>query len=343
MEDDKYMQKKQKLVSIISPVYNGEAYIEECINSIINQTYKNFEWIIVNDGSSDNTEKIVKKYQKKYKWIKLINITNHGQGYARNIALKEAEGEFVAYLDSDDYLDKKMLEITVECMIKNNPDFVLFDYIIHDKANNKFSEHRKYDYYNKDEFIGKEVLSMLNTNAHFIWNILYKKDFLLKNNVKCGEGYIYEDTMFYVNCVINASKVSVIHDKLYYYVQNPVSTTRKKNNSNKHAVGLTNAMRDTFPLLKKSKYNEEDYRSFYSYLFRKYTSYSWYRVPKKYRKKFTTDFLEFFSKETLPYVEDDKRYNYFVKHKLFNKKYSWFVINSYITAIIAKIKLELGG
>ena len=97
-------------VSIIVPIYNVEKYLNNCLNSIVNQTYPNLEIILVNDGSTDSSLEIIQEYSKKYKNIICINIDNHGQGYARNVGLKKATGEYVMFIDSDDYVDLKIVE-----------------------------------------------------------------------------------------------------------------------------------------------------------------------------------------------------------------------------------------
>ena len=97
-------------LSIIIPVYNVEQYLEKCINSLINQTLKELEFIFVNDGTPDNSVDIIKKYQKIDKRIKLLEKTNGGQASARNLGLKHAKGEYIAFLDSDDYVSENMYQ-----------------------------------------------------------------------------------------------------------------------------------------------------------------------------------------------------------------------------------------
>ena len=112
---------EKNLVSIITPVYNGEKYIEKCIESVLNQTYKNLEMIIVDDGSIDNSENIIKKYTKENSFIKYIKLKeNRGISNARNVALKNATGRFVAFLDCDDIYYKDKIKKQVNFMIENN-------------------------------------------------------------------------------------------------------------------------------------------------------------------------------------------------------------------------------
>ena len=156
------MTKNNSIISVIVPAYNSEDYIKDCIESIANQTYKFFEMIIVNDGSTDNTKKIIEQYQKKYKWLKLINIKNHGQGYARNLGLKEAMGKYVLFLDADDILSFWTLEKSYNKIISDNSDICSFKW-------SKFRNETKSNVKNRQNLflpdksllVGEECLDML--------------------------------------------------------------------------------------------------------------------------------------------------------------------------------------
>ena len=102
---------KQELISIVVPIYNTDSYLEKCIKSIINQTYKNLEIILINDGSTDNSLNIINKYKKQDHRIRVINQSNKGLSECRNIGIKKSKGEFIAFIDSDDYVDLKYIEI----------------------------------------------------------------------------------------------------------------------------------------------------------------------------------------------------------------------------------------
>lgn len=129
---------KEELVSIITPVYNGEEFIEETILNILQQTYKEWEWLIVDDCSTDLTKNIIKKYSKKDLRIKYISLKkNSGAGVARNEAIKNAKGEYISFLDSDDYWGKEKLEKQIRFMNKNN---VSFSYTNHRKVDEEKKE-----------------------------------------------------------------------------------------------------------------------------------------------------------------------------------------------------------
>ena len=121
--------KKQKIenrkISIIVPVYNAEKWLEDCIKSVLNQTYKNVELVLVNDGSDDSSDKICKKYSLKYSNIKYILQENAGASVARNKGLKNATGSYIQFLDSDDYLNNDCCEKMIDKMKSENCDLVL--------------------------------------------------------------------------------------------------------------------------------------------------------------------------------------------------------------------------
>ncbi len=126
------------LCSIIMPAYNSEKYIDEAIESVIKQTYKNWELIIVNDASTDGTEKIIKSYQKKDKRIKLISLPkNQGVANARNAAIQNAKGRYIAFLDADDYWEKEKLQEQIRFMKNKNITFSYHDYKLLNTAKNK--------------------------------------------------------------------------------------------------------------------------------------------------------------------------------------------------------------
>lgn len=139
----KQNSKKEPLVSIITPCYNCEKYIKYTIESVLNQTYSNFEMIIVDDISTDDTLNIVKEYQKKDKRIKLITLDKKGgASIARNTAIKEAKGKYIAFLDSDDLWYKEKLKKQIDFMEENNIDFSYTDYEYIDENNKKLYKKR---------------------------------------------------------------------------------------------------------------------------------------------------------------------------------------------------------
>ena len=136
------MKSKNIEVSIIVPVYNVEEYLERCLESIINQTFKNIEVIALNNGSTDNSLNILLKYAEKDKRIKVIDNYNLGVSEARNNGIREANGKYIVFVDSDDWLDKDMIEIIYSNIVENDCDLVMCTYV------REFGNHSKEKVFN---------------------------------------------------------------------------------------------------------------------------------------------------------------------------------------------------
>ena len=208
-------------LSIIVPVYNVEQYIEKCIESLINQTLKEIEIIFVNDGTPDNSVNIIKKYQKKDNRIKLINKENGGQASARNLGLVHAKGEYIAFLDSDDYVNEEMYEKMYNKAKKNSLDIVICNYFLTYK--DRIEEVKNNITSKKEKIILPNEYILLTPSP---WNKIIKKSYLEQLNFKFPEGIIYEDYASIPTLVLNKPKVLYINECLHYYVQSETSTMR---------------------------------------------------------------------------------------------------------------------
>ena len=210
-----------KKISVIVPVYNVEKYIDKCLDSLVNQTLKEIEIIVVNDGSPDNSQKIIDKYKKKYpKKIKSIIKENGGQGSARNIGLKHATGEYIGYVDSDDYVDKTMFEKLYTNAKENNSDIAICGtYIDNDPGIEIELEKFLVDNNKENAFFGKMA----------VWNKIYKRSLLVDNKLEFRSKLWYEDFDFSFKAIAYAQTVSYVNEPLYYYLIRPGSTM---NNSN---------------------------------------------------------------------------------------------------------------
>lgn len=210
-----------KKVSIIVPVYNTEKYLRKCLTSLVNQTLSDIEIIIVNDGSPDNSKKIVEKYLKEYPdKVKYFEQPNGGQGSARNLGLTKASGRFIGYVDSDDYVDLSMYQKMYDEAIKTDADIVMCSHTI------------VYEDSNKEE-VEKLFLKTDDnkTNCFFnnagVCNKIYKrellKDFTFRSKVW------YEDIDFVTKVIMNAKKISYVDEGLYYYLLRQGSTMNNNN------------------------------------------------------------------------------------------------------------------
>ncbi len=175
--------------SIIVPVYNVEKYLEDCLDSILNQTYKDFEVIVVNDGSPDNSQDIIDKYAKKDSRIKSFKKKNGGLSDARNYGVSKAKGEYLVFVDSDDSINDKLLE-KVNDAIVDDIDIVRYQVV---KIENNQRTIEESEIFEKNS--GEEAFSKLLKNSWFVtaWSAVYRKEFWIKNKFNYAKGKIHED------------------------------------------------------------------------------------------------------------------------------------------------------
>ena len=223
----------KKIISIIIPIYNAEKYLERCLQSVITQTYKNLEIILINDGSKDNSKKICEEFKNKDSRIRLINKENEGVSTARNNGIDLITGEYVLFVDSDDWLEKEMCEILLNKIEKEKTDIVVCGYNNYYENKNEL-EHIELKEYNKSF---NYLISDDNTKyGGFPWNKLMKKEFI-KNKFDT-DIYYYENLLFFLkNSNIN-TKYSVVKECLYNYCINDNSAVHTKKYSKRKTTTL---------------------------------------------------------------------------------------------------------
>ena len=206
-------------VSIIVPVYNVEAYLAKCLDSLVNQTLKEIEIIVVNDGSPDNSKKIIDTYSNKYDNICAFDKENGGLSDARNFGIKKAKGEYIAFVDSDDYVDTSMYEKMYNKAKSGNYDMVVCDlnYVYDDRVM------RAYSNVKEDTEKIKEVMLNIYPAA---WNKIFKRELL--SDIKFKRGIWFEDVEFIYRLLPHVKNIGVVNEPLYQYLQRDGSITRKK-------------------------------------------------------------------------------------------------------------------
>lgn len=219
----------QKLISVIVPIYNVEKYLRKCIDSIINQTYKNLEIILIDDGSTDNSSSICDEYKKKDNRIVVIHKTNGGLSSARNKGLDISNGELISFVDSDDYIESNMLECLKANMDKYSSDISVCDFYYVKNGNKRKSktEFKKKEYVSSDKDKFNNIQNEYGPITVYVWNKLFKKEVF--NNIRFPEGKIYEDSFVICELLDYSKKVSYILKPLYYYVYRKDSITNTFN------------------------------------------------------------------------------------------------------------------
>lgn len=204
------MKKNNPDISIIVPAYNAEKHISKCLNSLISQTKKELEFIIINDGSTDSTEKIIKSFSDE----RLIYFKNKNQGIGktRNFGLKKATGQYIMFLDSDDYLVPTACEVLFTTAQKNSLDLVIADF--YKKYPQSLEEIHTPDFANSSLKENPDIITeYLNP-----WAKLYSRKMLVDNNIKFVEDLKYEDAPFVIKALCTAKKIGKVNECLNYYV-----------------------------------------------------------------------------------------------------------------------------
>lgn len=205
-------------VSIIIPVYNAADSIEKCISSVENQTYKNIEILAINDGSTDNSINILRKLEKKNNNIIIIDKKNEGVAYTRNLGIKKATGDYIMFIDNDDYIDSDYVEVYVNEILECDYDIVIGGY----RREN-----------NEGKIINKQLLIESEWSKYVVlapWAKLYKRDFLLKNKIEFLSYGIGEDVYFNLLAYSKSPKIKIINSIKYvwYFNNNSVSNTKQR-------------------------------------------------------------------------------------------------------------------
>lgn len=201
-----------KKVSIIVPIYNAEEYIRRCIDSLINQTYKNIEIILLNDGSTDSTDKIIKSYKDKR--INYIKKENTGIGNTRNLGILKSTGDYIMFIDSDDYMESNAVEVLVNKALEEDYDLVVCNYYL-DTPSKKLKISFRSAIDNSNIKNNPDVLTDIN---YAPWNKIYHKRLFLNDNNRFIEGIKYEDAPFVIECICASKKIGFTSEYLFHYV-----------------------------------------------------------------------------------------------------------------------------
>lgn len=233
-------------VSVIVPVYNTEKFLDKCLNSLINQTLDDIEIICINDGSTDNSLSILEKYANIDSRIKVINQENKKQGAARNSGMRIAIGEYIGFVDSDDWVDLNYYEKLYNMAIQYNADIALATNVRigngKTKKRLKITEEKVATTLQEKIDIGNQVKNPCPTNK------IYRYAMLKDNSILWPEGVFCEDKIFSIKAIYYANKIVTTPNINYYYYRNPHSTVHTK--SKKHIEDKIKAKKDVLEFLR---------------------------------------------------------------------------------------------
>lgn len=219
------------MLSVIIPVHNSERYLKQCIESIIGQSYKNMEIIIVENNSTDSSKKICNDYVKKDKRIRLLSESKKGAAAARNRGLSEAKGDYITFVDSDDWLDQKAYEVVMSSIEKENADIACYSFDYVDESGDKLNWYtpRLNKYKAKKPLEGFDIAKIFLTSKDiegFCWNKVFRKSIFLQNRIRFEEEKTaYEDMAILFDAICCCQRAVVVPEKLYFYRQMNSSLT----------------------------------------------------------------------------------------------------------------------
>lgn len=245
-------------ISIIVPIYNAEKYIEKCILSLLNQTHKNIELLCINDGSKDESEKIINQLSKMDSRIRIFNQPNSGPATARNLGLKNAKSPYIMFCDSDDWYEPKMCEKMLNAIQFHKVDFVICDANFHEddqfhkrSLKSIVSKHKlkHFGHIQLNEKIKSEIFVVL-------WNKIFKKEIIDKNQITFPDHYEFDDDSFIYQYLSASNRFFGLKLKLYNYLVRSNSLMAKMN-FNQRYVDVVKSLAHTLTSVLKNKKSTE--------------------------------------------------------------------------------------
>lgn len=306
-------------VSVIVPVYNTEKYLKKCMDSLLNQNFDDYEIIVINDLSPGNAEEIIKSYNDK-KIVYIKNKTNKGIGYNRNLGIKKAKGEYICFIDSDDYVKEDFISKMYNYSKENNLDLCVCDYVNVDEEGSILKEFNLSNFGITNYKENNKILCEINLAP---WNKLYKKDMLIKNKIEFSENLKYEDLSFVALSIKNSKKIGKINEQLNYYTIHKNSETTIRDKKVFDIFKQLDIVRNEY---KSGKYLDELTVS----VLLNYTIQQRYQIDKGVQSKFIDDAFKYLNDNSIDYKHSE-----YIKNRAFLK--ALIEKNKFITKIYCKI------
>lgn len=268
-------------ISVIIPIYNAEKYIRQCIESVLSQTYADFELVLVNDGSIDGSLDICKEYEKMDKRIYVINKENEGVSVARNTAIAASRGKYITFIDADDYVDRDYLKDLYHAIIMNKAEISISGYVMFTDSDNIVRQcaNENISLVNKDNFYEFVVKGMLNCIMRVVCCKLFMADIIKKNDIQFrSEIPIGEDTIFILEYIKYAKCIATSNSCMYYYRQYDNQSTKKYHELNYSYYCET--LRCIYNLLKLNGVSDNVWKEFYALSSNNFAYLMYYYVTK---------------------------------------------------------------
>ncbi|MBQ2645390.1 glycosyltransferase family 2 protein [bacterium] len=295
-------------VSVIIPTYNCERFLQESIGSLLKQTFTDFEIIVVDNKSTDNTVKKIKDFMTQDSKISLIELEkNYKQGIARNIGVEKAQGEYIMFVDGDDKVSPDFIEKMYNKISTDNADITICRWAPFDNRTGKINYkhgfanfHRLPEKYKTESFTWRDIKDEVYSQSNVPWDKIYKKSFLLEKDIKFPGGMFFEDNVFSFDALMKATKITIVDECLIYYrVNRKQAVTARCDETFFDYIKTFTKIKEN--LEKQNLYEEMKY-NFINYKVRS-LFWWWKKINFKYKKKFfeiiKKDFLNMYNNELL--------------------------------------------
>ena len=293
-----------KKVSVILPVYNVEQYLTKCLESLVTQTLKDIEIICINDGSTDSSLRILNNFASKDNRIIIVNQENQGPGRARNLGIELSKGEYLAFVDPDDWLDTNTLECLYNKAKEFDVDIVEFNYkeiyedsqqIKYHNLKIKLPEGMPFNFrYCKKYLFGTNLVS---------WNRIYRTDFINQYDIRFGDTRKAQDTIFSIGAKIHAQKILYINKPFYNYL---IRSNSSVNSISAENLKIINCFQDVKALLQRENLYEEYKKEFVKNVIRTLST-RYNSVPEELKEKFLENSKSFLGKDYQALLKNIKR------------------------------------
>jgi glycosyltransferase involved in cell wall biosynthesis len=299
-------------ITFIIPVYNVERYLRECLDSVVNQTLKEIQIICINDGSTDNSPAILNEYVAQDQRISVINLPNGGQSIARNTAYDYVKGDYILFVDSDDFIDLTAAEKLYAQAIQTNADITLFDVFY---CNDKSAPYKFTRKYSQPETISDrdKRIKLILESSGTMWDKFYRSDLLLRNKIKCPEKLYGQDQAVAFLSLAVAERVTIFPEPLYYYRMVAGSTSHSyfKHKRQTDTISVYVFIRDELVRLGifgdfAESFSVRKLRVFYRH-FRRATYMSESERMKIFRSNISEDDIKYFRKNQNYFKRNERR------------------------------------
>ena len=314
-------------VSVIIPIYNPGESIINSLNSVISQNLKEMEIICINDGSTDNSQNFLEEYAKRDSRLKIIKQENLGAGLARNKGIETATGEYILFLDSDDWIEENTCELLYYSAKKYDSDLVLFDSLIHNDESiveleflNEDFEEKTFDYTQIKDKIFDSYLGV-------IWNKFYKTKFLKENYIKFPNHKIFNDVEFHIKTMILAEKITYLHNIFYHYNNTSHFSLQKEHVGSKYSMIFCDVIMGIKEFLNSTQLMDNLKNNFINYSISEF-KIKLYHIEENYKSKYFLKIKEIIKSIEFNENDLDDENLIFYKNLINSNTYEEFVENN---------------